>query len=185
MPGLKSSPSAVPWVYVRAPEQARLAEATPPPMCACAVFDRWHPTIDSPLGVSQYAVEPSASTLEDELLVLPAQRPASPEIAESPIVTTVGVPTPGPSAFATAGPATALSAVTASTASVRIWRTRRCSLIVNPSPSFVVRQPHWRAPSHSRGDERPRLARTAVRPGRRDRPLSRPSPPGGRARRRR
>src|SRR4051812_28649533 len=33
-------------------------------------------------------------------LVLPAQRPASPEIAESPSVTTVGVPTPGPSARA-------------------------------------------------------------------------------------
>ena len=32
--------------------------------------------------------------------MLPAQRPASPEIAESPSVTTVGVPTPGPSASA-------------------------------------------------------------------------------------
>src|SRR5688500_6350402 len=58
----------------------------------------------SPEAVSQYAVEPSASTLLGESLVLPAQRPASPEIAESPIDTTVGVPTPGPSAAAGAAP---------------------------------------------------------------------------------
>ena len=32
--------------------------------------------------------------------MFPAQRPPSPEIAESPSVTTVGVPTPGPSAAA-------------------------------------------------------------------------------------
>src|SRR5688572_13028291 len=56
--------------------------------------------MDSPVGVSQYALEPSASTLVYESFVLPAQRPASPEIAESPSVTTVGVPTPGPSAEA-------------------------------------------------------------------------------------
>ena len=35
-----------------------------------------------------------------EPLVLPAQRPASPEMAESPTLTTVGFPTPGPSASA-------------------------------------------------------------------------------------
>ena len=53
MPGLKSSPEAVPWVYVRAPEHARFALATPPPMWACAAFERWQPLIASPLGVSQ------------------------------------------------------------------------------------------------------------------------------------
>ena len=37
---------------------------------------------------------------EEDSLVFPAQRPASPEIAESPRVTTAGVPTPGPSAAA-------------------------------------------------------------------------------------
>ena len=40
-------------------------------------------------GVVVYAVEPSASVREDEPFVLPAQRPASPEIAESPSATTV------------------------------------------------------------------------------------------------
>src|SRR5687768_56569 len=34
------------------------------------------------------------------LLVLPAHRPASPEMAESPTLTTHGAPTPGPSARA-------------------------------------------------------------------------------------
>src|SRR5215217_2961513 len=100
MPGLKFSPEAVPPVDVFAPEQARLMLATPPPMCACAALERWQPAIDSPVGVSQYAVEPSASTRHADMLVLPAQRPASPEMAESPSVTTAGVPTPGPSATA-------------------------------------------------------------------------------------
>src|SRR4051794_10726540 len=115
MPGLKSSPAAGPLgggraagqggvapgkpppmaapgplVEGRAPEKARFARATPPPMWASAAFERWQPEMASPLDVSQYAVEPSASTRDESLLVLPAQRPASPEIAESPSVTTVG-----------------------------------------------------------------------------------------------
>src|SRR5829696_2670422 len=110
MPGLKFSPEPVPPVDVRAPEQARFLLTTPPPMCACAALERWQPAIDSPVDVSQYAVEPSASTRHADMLVLPAQRPASPEMAESPSVTTVGVPTPGPSA--TAGPAMARHART-------------------------------------------------------------------------
>src|SRR5215207_7055836 len=110
MPGLKFSPEAVPPVDVRAPEQARFLLATPPPMCACAALERWQPAIDSPVDVSQYAVEPSASTRHAAMFVLPAQRPASPEMAESPSVTTVGVPTPG--ASATAGPAMARHART-------------------------------------------------------------------------
>ena len=65
-------------------------------MKACAALERWQPAIDSPVAVSQYAVGPSASTRDAASFVLPAQRPASPEIAESPSVTTVGVPTPGP-----------------------------------------------------------------------------------------
>src|SRR3954447_8498493 len=69
-------------------------------MKACAAFERWQPAIDSRVGVSQYAVGPSASTRAGPAFVLPAQRPASPEIAESPSVTTTGVPTPGPSADA-------------------------------------------------------------------------------------
>src|SRR5215212_4585150 len=99
MPGLKSLPPAL--VDVRAPEQARFAPRMPPPMCTSAALERWQPGIASPLAVCQYAVEPSASTLEGEPFVLPAQRPASPEIAESPSATTAGVPTPGPSARAT------------------------------------------------------------------------------------
>src|ERR671931_503683 len=113
MPGLNVSPEPVPVVYVRAPEHARFALATPPPMCACADLDRWQPGIDSPVDVSQYAVEPSASTFEGDWFVLPAKRPASPEIAESPSVTTVGVPTPGPSAAA--GPASASTTPSTST----------------------------------------------------------------------
>src|SRR5688572_21901213 len=105
MPGLKFSPDAVPPVEVFAPEQAKFMLATPPPMCAWAALERWQPGIDSPVGVSQYAVEPSASTRHAAMFVFPAQRPASPDIAESPSVTTVGVPTPGPSAAA--GPANA------------------------------------------------------------------------------
>src|SRR3954471_13508695 len=69
-------------------------------MKACAAFERSQPGIDSPVGVSQYAVGPSASTRAGPAFVLPAQRPASPEIAESPSVTTTGVPTPGPPADA-------------------------------------------------------------------------------------
>src|SRR5215204_2551544 len=110
MPGLKFSPDAVPPVEVLAPEHARLMLATSPPIWAWAAAERWQPVIDSPVGVSQYAVEPSASTRHAAMFVLPAQRPASPEMAESPSVTTVGVPTPGPSA--TAGPAMARHART-------------------------------------------------------------------------
>src|SRR5918994_6960357 len=109
MPGLKFSPEPVPPVDVLAPEHARFRLATPPPMSACAALERWQPGIDSPVGVSQYALEPSASTRQAAMFVLPAQRPASPEIAESPSVTTVGVPTPG---AATAGPAMARHART-------------------------------------------------------------------------
>ena len=72
-------------------------------MYACADFERWQPRIVSPLAASQYAREPSASTRDDDSFVLPAQRPASPEIAESPSVTTLGVPEPGPSARAGGG----------------------------------------------------------------------------------
>src|ERR1051325_4474942 len=98
MPGLKSLPPAL--VAVRAPEHARLALSTPPPMCPAAALERWQPRIASPFAASQYAVGPSASTLPLESLVLPAQRPASPEIAESPSATIAGAPTPGPSAHA-------------------------------------------------------------------------------------
>src|SRR3712207_9364736 len=95
MPGLKSWPEPVPPVDVFAPEQAKFALSTPPPMWACADFERWQPRIASPEPASAYAEEPSASTREDEPFVLPAQRPASPEMAESPSVTTAGSPTPG------------------------------------------------------------------------------------------
>jgi hypothetical protein len=53
MPGLKSWPAPVPPVVVLAPEHARFALATVPPMCACAAFERWQPRIASPVGVSQ------------------------------------------------------------------------------------------------------------------------------------
>src|SRR5512132_105351 len=126
MPGLKSWPEPVPVVYVRAPEQARFALATPSPIFACADFERWQPSIASPVGVSQYAVDPSASTREDDWLVLPAQRPASPEMAESPSVTTVGVPTPGPAADA--------PGASASTSPTATSSTRTSGRIQNPSP---------------------------------------------------
>ena len=50
-PGLKLLPV---WVYVRAPEQARLSELTltPPKMCASAAFERWQPGIASPVPVA-------------------------------------------------------------------------------------------------------------------------------------
>src|SRR4051794_37986607 len=98
MPGLKSLPPA--FVAVRAPEQARFALTTPPPMRTSAALERWQPRIASPLAVSQYAVGPSASTFALESFVLPAQRPASPETAESPSATIAGAPDPGPSAHA-------------------------------------------------------------------------------------
>src|ERR671917_2976508 len=101
MPGLNASPVRV---VVRAPEQARFALGTPSPMCASAALERWQPGIDSRPETSWYAVEPRASTRDEDWFVLPAQRPASPEIAESPSVTTAGAPTPGPSAAACAGP---------------------------------------------------------------------------------
>src|SRR5918997_6431914 len=69
-------------------------------MNACAALERWQRGVDSPVAVSQYAVAPRASTRAGSAFVLPAQRPPSPEIAESPTVTTAGVPTPGPSAAA-------------------------------------------------------------------------------------
>src|SRR3954452_22252445 len=119
MPGLKSLPPA--FVDVRAPEQARLTAGIP--MYTSAALERWQPRIASPLAVSQYAVEPSASTRDDELLVLPAQRPASPEIAESPSATTAGVPTPGPSALAGAQMQNSRTVVTP--------RTRRMARILS------------------------------------------------------
>src|SRR5262245_7270312 len=99
-------------------------------MLISAAFERWQPGIASPLDVSQYAVGPSASTRDELLFVLPAQRPASPEIAESPTATTAGAPTPGPSAKAGAAP-TAERATAAS-------RTGRSFLVDMAS---VVRQP--------------------------------------------
>src|SRR3954452_10748941 len=62
---------------------------TPPPMNTSADFERWQPGVDSAPGMSLYADGPSASVFDDAPLVLPAQRPASPEIAESPSATTV------------------------------------------------------------------------------------------------
>ena len=53
MPGLKVWPEPVPVVYVRAPEHARLALSTPPPIWCCAALERWQPGIASPVGVSQ------------------------------------------------------------------------------------------------------------------------------------
>ncbi len=60
--------------------------------------------------------------------MLPAQRPASPEIAESPSEATHGAPAPGPSADAPAG-ATQATAM-ATTASIRTRRpsARTCSI---------------------------------------------------------
>ena len=75
---------------------------TPPPMAISAAFERWQPGIASPrrrvvvVGGRAERVD----VVDELLLVLPAQRPASPEMAESPTLTTHGVPTPGPSAIA-------------------------------------------------------------------------------------
>src|ERR687885_169225 len=95
MPGLKSLPTLV---DVLAPEHARLIAGTP--MYTSAAFERWQPGIASPVGVSEYGAEPSAPPRDGEPLVLPAHRPASPDIAESPSAAIDGVPTPGPSAYA-------------------------------------------------------------------------------------
>src|SRR3954466_6197663 len=59
-------------------------------MWTSADFERWQPGMDSAPGMSLYAVGPSASVFDDDWFVLPAQRPASPEIALSPSATTVG-----------------------------------------------------------------------------------------------
>src|SRR5215218_11229949 len=59
-------------------------------MCTSADLERWQPGVDSAPVMSLYAVGPSASIFDDAWLVLPAQRPASPEMAESPTDTTVG-----------------------------------------------------------------------------------------------
>ena len=92
---MKSEPLLYGWVYVRAPEQARLADATTS-MWISAAFERWQPGIDSRPATSWYADEPSASTRDGLLFVFPAQRPASPEIAESPRATTAsGTPVGG------------------------------------------------------------------------------------------
>src|SRR3954454_11683739 len=101
MPGLKSE-LPPPDVVVFAPEQARFSDCTPPPMWMAADSDRWQPGIASAVRValSQYASAPPASISDDPLLVLPAQRPASPEMAESPRLTTHDAPAPGPSADA-------------------------------------------------------------------------------------
>src|SRR4051794_13009111 len=88
MPGLKAP--SLKRVYVRAPEQARFALSTPPLMCTSADLERWQPGVDSAPGTSLYAVGPSASVLAEDWFVLPAQRPASPEIALSPSATTSG-----------------------------------------------------------------------------------------------
>src|SRR5215218_7040831 len=92
--------------YVRAPEQARLTDVRPPPMCTSADLDRWQPGIASPVppALSKYAAGPSASVREGEPFVLPAQRPASPDIAESPSATTVSARAAAGSAARTINP---------------------------------------------------------------------------------
>src|SRR5687767_351998 len=124
MPGLKSE-LPPPDVNVLAPEQARLSELTPPPMWMAADSERWHPGIASAVRValSQYAFAPPASTRFEPLLVLPAQRPASPEMAESPRLTTHGVPAPGPSAAA--GGAAIVTAIAETRAAVTTATRRR------------------------------------------------------------
>src|SRR4051794_29241843 len=61
-------------------------------MWTSADFERWHPGIASAVlePLSSYVVGPVASVRELAPFVLPAQRPASPEIAESPRETTAG-----------------------------------------------------------------------------------------------
>src|SRR5919112_1862101 len=112
-------------------------------MNACAALERWQPAIDSPVEVSQYAVGPSASTRAGSPFVLPAQRPASPEIAESPSVTTAGVPVPGPSAAA--GAATARHSRTPAMdtrPSARMRNLPRIGApILGPGPRDVKREP--------------------------------------------
>src|SRR6266545_3364346 len=102
-------------------------------MWIAADSERWQPGICSAVRValSKYASAPRASTRDGELLVLPAQRPASPEIAESPRLTTQGVPTPGPSAAA--GAATAISEATVSATTPTPTATRR-----NPPSALIL-----------------------------------------------
>src|SRR5688572_12867907 len=89
-------------------------------MCTSAALERWQPAIASRPATSWYAVDPSASTRELEPFVLPAQRPASPEIAESPSATTAGVPTPGPSARAAPQKTSAIAHATTATRRIRL-----------------------------------------------------------------
>jgi hypothetical protein len=46
---LKSLPLVKGCVAVRAPEHARLAESTPPPMPISDAFERWQPRMASPV----------------------------------------------------------------------------------------------------------------------------------------
>src|SRR5215213_1930471 len=153
MPGLKSLPPAL--VDVRAPEQARFALGNPP-MCTSAAFERWQPRIASPLAVSQYAVEPSASTFELDWLVLPAHRPASPEIAESPSATIDGGPTPGPSAHAAA---LTQHQPTATTQATRRRRTAPTSSSREPGGDPLTLARSQATGSSTRGSTRPSSGR--------------------------
>src|SRR4051795_3587976 len=85
-------------------------------MWISAAFERWQPGMASLVPLSAYAVDPSASTFAELPFVLPAQRPASPEIAESPTATTAAVPEFGPSARAAVAPAPTHVAPAASSA---------------------------------------------------------------------
>jgi hypothetical protein len=104
-------------VFTFAPEQARLRLLTPPPMWISAAVLRWQRLMvsDTP-PLSLYAAAPPASTLAELLLLLPAQRPPSPEMYESPTLTTHGLPTPGPSACTACDPATGTTNADASSA---------------------------------------------------------------------
>ncbi len=98
--------------------------------------------------MSQYAIGPSASTRAGSPFVFPAQRPASPEIAESPSVTTAGVPTPGPSAAA--GPQSPSASAIATTTNLPASRIAR-------SPrrrSFLARDTTPRSSALQRSVER-------------------------------
>ena len=71
--------------------------------------------------------------------MLPAQRPASPEMAESPTLTTVGVPTPGPSA--SAGVTHSAAAATTANATDTTFLMTRPPLIARVSPALYASLP--------------------------------------------
>src|SRR5262249_18507690 len=102
--------------------------------------------------------EPSASTHVDSSLELPAQRPASPEMYESPSAAIDGVPEPGPSASAGAASAPTASSASSTARAVVFDMVPPCWCGAAPRPLLSHR---ILVPVDRAGHERVRAERAA------------------------